>query len=390
MANDANRQPLSGITVVDLTRVLAGPYCTMLLADLGARVIKIEDPNGGDDARGIGPFVDGESVYFASINRNKQSIAINMKDTEGKALFERFLSQADVLVENFRPGVMDRLGYSWEQLRSRYPTLIYTSISGFGQTGPQRLRPAYDMVVQAMGGVMSVTGEPGGRPMRVGISIGDLAAGLYATIGIQAALLKRTQTGQGDRVDISMLDCQVALLENPIARYAATGQVPQSLGNRHASITPFDTFKTADGFITLAVGNDALFKRFCDAIERPALAQDARFSTLAARNQNHAVLKDYLEKRLVDGTNEHWAQLFEASGIPHGTLNTVADLFDSEQVQAREMLVPLEIGRAKTIKVAGNPIKLESERETRLKSKVPGLDEHRELLLAEFSEFRNT
>lgn len=390
MGIDANPQPLSGITVVDLTRVLAGPYCTMLLADLGARVIKIEDPNGGDDARGIGPFVDGESVYFASINRNKQSIAVNMKDVEGKARFERFLSVADVLVENFRPGVMDRLGYSWEQLRLKYPRLIYTSISGFGQTGPQRLRPAYDMVVQAMGGVMSVTGEPGGRPTRVGVSIGDLAAGLYATIGIQAALLKRAQTGQGDRVDISMLDCQVALMENPIARYAATGELPQSLGNRHASITPFDTFKTADGFITLAVGTDALFKKFCDAIERPALAQDERFSTLVARNQNHAALKQILDERLVHGTNQHWVQLFEACGIPHGTLNTVADLFDSAQVQARQMLVPMKIGQGKTIKIAGNPIKLESEKETGLKSTVPKLDEHRDLLLSEFAEFRNT
>jgi CoA:oxalate CoA-transferase len=382
--NQSHSLPLAGITVVDLTRVLSGPYCTMMLADLGARVIKIENPDGGDDSRHVGPFIDGESAYFASINRNKESIALDLKRAEDKRLLDAMLEKADVLVENFRAGVMEKLGYTWDALHAKYPRLIYASISGFGQTGPYRNRPAYDMVVQAMGGLMSVTGELGGSPSRVGVSIGDIGAGLYATIGIQSALLKRMHTGTGERVDISMLDCQVALLENPIARFSATGQVPQPLGTRHPSITPFDMFTTRDGFIVVAVGNDTLFRQLCEALDRPEWAQDARFTTVKARNDNHIALKACLDQRLSEATTSEWATVLEAAGIPHGPLNTVPELIDNPHVQARDMLLDVEIGDGKSLRIAGNPIKL--GRATRLENvrNPPKLDQHRDRLLSEF------
>lgn len=376
--------PLHGITVVDLTRVLAGPYCTMMLADLGARVIKIENPDRGDDSRQVGPFVDGESAYFASVNRNKSSIALDLKDAADRAVLERMLESADVLVENFRAGVMDKLGYTWETLRARFPRLVYASISGFGQTGPYRNRPAYDMVVQAMGGLMSVTGEPGGNPARVGVSIGDIGAGLYATIGIQAALLRRATTGVGERVDISMLDCQVALLENPIARFSATGNVPAPLGTRHPSITPFDMFATQDGFVVIAVGNDALFQRLCDALGRPEWIDDPRFVSVPARNEHHVELKACLEERLRAATTAEWEAVLEAAGVPHGPLNGVPQIMKNAHVSARHMLVDVEIGAEKTLRVSGNPIKIGDDWHTRTVNRAPRLDEDRHALLREF------
>lgn len=249
--------PLAGITVVDLTRVLAGPACTQMLADLGARVIKVEQPGCGDDARAIGPFVEGVSAYFMSMNRNKESIALDLKGAQDRAIFERLLDSADILAENFRPGTLEKLGYSWEALRARYPRLIFASISGFGQTGPYHRQPAYDMVVQAMSGMMSVTGHGADAPCRVGVSIGDLAAGLYSVIGIQSALMRRLHTQRGERLDVSMLDCQVALLENAVARLEATGSVPNSIGTRHPSMAPFDAYTAQDGRFVIAVGNDS-------------------------------------------------------------------------------------------------------------------------------------
>ena len=381
MNSASSTKPLSGITVLDLTRVLSGPYCTMMLADLGARVIKVEDPAGGDDSRHVGPFVDGESVYFASVNRNKESVALDLKSSEGGAALDQLLSQADVLVENFRPGVMDRLGYGWEEVHARHPALVYASISGFGQTGPHRSRPAYDMVVQAMGGIMSVTGTPGGPPARVGVSIGDIGAGLYATIGIQAALMRRLMHGVGDRIDISMLDCQLAFLENPIARYSATGVVPEALGTRHSSITPFDVFKASNGFIVLAAGNDGLFQKLCKALGRAELSADPRYALLADRNTHHESLKLSLDELLQKHTNAEWAEIFEAAGVPHGTLNTVADIFASPQVRAREMLVPMKIGEAREIEVAGNPIRFGSFSMSASLGRAPRLDEHRAVVL---------
>ncbi|MFS8980604.1 CaiB/BaiF CoA-transferase family protein [Cupriavidus necator] len=384
MTTATGQLPLAGMTVVDLTRVLAGPYCTMMLADLGARVIKIENPAGGDDSRQVGPFVDGESAYFASINRNKESIALDLKNPEDRKVLDRMLAQADVLVENFRAGVMEKLGYTWEDLHARFPRLVYASISGFGQTGPYRARPAYDMVVQAMGGLMSVTGEAGGNPARVGVSIGDIGAGLYATIGIQSALLKRVHTGLGERVDISMLDCQVALLENPIARYSATGGVPKPLGTRHPSITPFDMFATRDGFIVIAVGNDALFAKLCDALGRSEWAQQERFATVPARNEHHVALKACLEARLADATTAEWEAVLEAAGVPHGPMNSVPQLLSNPHVQARGMILDIGIGDGKALQVAGNPVKIGSVDALAGVRNPPVLDQDRERLLAEF------
>lgn len=384
MKKEGGERPLDGITVVDLTRVLSGPYCTMMLADLGARVIKIENPEGGDDSRHVGPFIDGESAYFASINRNKESIALDLKNLEDRKVLDRMLDSADVLVENFRPGVMEKLGYTWEALHAQYPSLVYASISGFGQTGPYRNRPAYDMVVQAMGGLMSVTGEVDGNPARVGISIGDIGAGLYATIGIQSAILKRTRTGLGERVDISMLDCQVALLENPIARYSATGAIPKPLGTRHPTITPFDLFETKDGFIVIAIGNDNLFLKLCNAISHTEWAHEARFSTVRARNKNHVALKVCLEACLADATTAEWEAIFNSEGVPHGPLNSVPQLMQDPQVEARGMLIDIGIGQGKPLRVAGNPINVGTVHALTNVRNAPSLDQDRERLLAEF------
>jgi len=278
--------PLSGITIVDLTRVLAGPYCTMVLADLGARVIKIEAPDGGDDSRGYGPFVNDKSAYFMAMNRGKESIALDLKTDADRKVFERLLEQADVLVENFRPGAMERLGYGWEALHAHHPRLIYAAASGFGHTGPYAPKPAYDMVVQGMGGIMSITGHPGGPPTRVGASIGDITAGLFTAIGIASALHHRHTSGEGMKIDVAMLDCQVAILENALSRYFLTGRSPQPLGARHPSIAPFAAFATADGHIIIAAGTDALFGKLCVALGRPALARDGRFLRNDARAEN--------------------------------------------------------------------------------------------------------
>ncbi|EHP44620.1 L-carnitine dehydratase/bile acid-inducible protein F [Cupriavidus basilensis OR16] len=378
--------PLAGFTVVDLTRVLAGPYCTMMLADLGARVIKIENPEGGDDSRHVGPFIDGESAYFASVNRNKESIALDLKSPRDREVLAAMIAGADVLVENFRAGVMEKLGLTWEALHTANPRLVYASISGFGQTGPYRDRPAYDMVVQAMGGLMSVTGETGGAPVRVGVSIGDLGAGLYAAIGIQSALLKRSRTGLGERVDIGMLDCQVALLENAIARHSATGAVPAPLGTRHPSITPFDMFKTADGFIVIAAGNDTLFQKLCAALGQPELAADRGFATVVARNQHHAELKTCMEARLADADSATWSATLERAGVPHGPLQSVADIVQDPHVRARGMLLQASIGEDRPITLAGNPIKIGNQSGAGGFKRSPRLDEHRDRLLEEFGQ----
>lgn len=389
MNRNAANLPLAGFTVVDLTRVLAGPYCTMMLADLGARVIKIENPAGGDDSRHVGPFVDGESAYFASVNRNKESIALDLKSPRDREVLAAMIAGADVLVENFRAGVMEKLGFTWEALHAANPRLVYASISGFGQTGPYRDRPAYDMVVQAMGGLMSVTGQTGGDPVRVGVSIGDLGAGLYAAIGIQSALLKRSRTGLGERVDIGMLDCQVALLENAIARHSATGAVPSPLGTRHPSITPFDMFKTADGFIVIAAGNDTLFQKLCAALGLPELAADPRFATVVARNQHHAELKTCMEARLADADSATWSATLEGAGVPHGPLQNVADIVQDPHVQARGMLLQASIGEDRPITLAGNPIKIGNPAGASGFRRSPRLDEHRAQLLEEFGQHAN-
>ncbi len=375
--------PLHGITVIDLTRVLAGPYCTMMLHDLGARVIKVEQPDTGDDAREIGPFLGPLSGYFASINRGKESIALNLRHDGDREVFEALLGSADVLIENFRPGVMERLGYSWALLKERHPGLIYAAVSGFGQNGPYSSRPAYDLVVQAMGGVMSLTGHPGGEPTRVGTSIGDITAALFTTIGITSALHHRARTGEGGMIDVAMLDCQIAILENAIVRHATTGEVPGPLGTRHPSIVPFDAFKTRDGHIVIAAGNDDLFVTLCDVLGLAFLATDNRFATNAMRAQHVDILQKEIENVLTARPTDHWLAILQNAGVPCGSINTVADVMADPHVASRNMIVTAEDARAGSIRMSGNPIKFSAFEDPRQRGSVPGLDEHREPILRE-------
>ena len=371
--------PLQGTLVLDLSRVLAGPYCSMVLADLGARVIKLEAPDGGDDARAIGPFVDDRSAYFGSLNRGKQSLALDLKDAADRELLERLLSRADVLVENFRPGVMERLRLGWDSLHARHPRLVVASVSGFGQTGPYAARPAYDAIVQGMGGIMSLTGHPGGPPTRVGTSIGDIAAGLFAVIGIQAALFDRERSGEGRRVDVAMLDAQVAILENAIARYAATGEVPGPLGSRHPSIAPFQALATRDGFVIVAAGNDALFARLCQALGTPELAGDPRFASNELRVRHVEALVERLESLLRERDTRAWVEQLLEAGVPCGPIQDVAGLLDDPQVKARNMVVRDGAG----LPLAGNPIKLSGFVDPPGRARAPELDADREALRAE-------
>ena len=373
--------PLNDITVVDLTRVLAGPYCTMMLNDLGARVIKVERPGTGDDARDIGPFLGSLSGYFASINRGKESIALDLGNPPDRTVFEHLLASADVLVENFRPGVMERLGYPWAMLKERYPRLVYAAVSGFGQNGPYSERPAYDLVVQAMGGVMSLTGQPGGEPMRVGTSIGDIAAALFTTIGITSALHHRARTGEGTMIDVAMLDCQIAMLENAIVRHATTGEIPGPLGTRHPSIAPFDAFRTGNGQIVIAAGNDDLFRKLCDAVGLGHLAVDSRFTTNASRAEHVDALKEELEAMLVKRPADHWLALLQGVGVPCGSINTVADVMADPHVASRNMIVTADDTHAGDIRMSGNPIKFSAFEDSARRDSVPRLDEHRQSIL---------
>ena len=375
--------PLNGIVVVDLTRILAGPFCTMVLADLGARVIKVEVPGPGDDARQYGPFVNGKSAYFMSLNRSKESIALNLKEDADRRIFEALVAQADVLIENYRPGTMSKLGYDWETLHARYPRLIYAAASGFGQTGPYAQRPAYDVIVQAMGGVMSMTGHPDMPPARVGTSVGDITAGLFSTIGINAALYHRSATGEGMYLDVSMLDCQVAICENAVARYHATRKIPGPTGARNPSITPFESYATKDDFIVIAAGNNALFAKLVETLGRSELADDPRFDSNTTRTANADVLKEEMEKALKSRSRDEWIRVFDGAGIPCGPINNVRDVVEDSQVKHRNMIVAAEDAIAGTVHMSGNPIKTSAFPDPDSRAPSPELDEHREVLLAE-------
>jgi CoA:oxalate CoA-transferase len=370
--------PLADLLVVDLTRVLAGPFCTLLLADLGARVIKIERPGRGDDARAIGPFLAGRSAYFMSLNRGKESVALDLREAADRALFEALLARADVLVENFRAGVMERLGYGWESLHARHPRLVYAAVSGFGHSGPEAERPAYDMIVQALGGIMSLTGQPGSPPTRVGTSIGDIAGGLFAAVGIGAALHHRARTGEGTKVDVAMLDAQVGILENAIARFTATGEVPGPIGSRHPSIAPFQAFASADGHLVIAAGNDRLFGSLCEAIDRPGLAADERFVSNEARAHEAA-----LEEALRSRPTAQWLQRLAAAGIPCAPIQDVAQVLAHPQVAARNMLIHAVDPVAGSVQMAGNPVKLAGFPDPSERPPAPELDEARERLRRE-------
>lgn len=373
---------LENLVVLDLTRVLAGPYAAMMMADFGANIIKIEAPKVGDDSRAFGPFVGKESVYFMSLNRGKRSMTLNLKEPEARELFKEMVKKADVVLENYRPGTMEKFGLGYDELKKINPKLIYTACSGFGHTGPYSQKPAYDVIVQGMGGVMSITGQEGGEPTRVGASIGDITAGLFATIGTVTALYHREITGVGQKVDVAMLDCQVAILENAIARYLSSGIVPKPIGNRHPSITPFEAFKAEDGYVIIAVGNDKLWATFCNLIGKPELITDERFLSNAKRTENQKALKAILDTVFPGKTVSAWIEILEAAGIPAGPINTVDRIINDIQIKERNMIVETDHPVAGKVKMAGVPIKL-SETPGSVEKAAPLLGQHTEEILQE-------
>ena len=367
--------PLDGIKVLDLTRVLAGPYATMLLGDLGAEVIKIEQPGTGDESRNFGPFKNGFSLYFMSVNRGKRSVTLNLKTERGQAIFKQLLKQTDILVENFRPGTMKNLGLDYETLKADHPSLIYAACSGFGQTGPYAQQGAYDMIIQGMGGIISITGEPEGPPVRVGTSISDITAALFTTIGILSALHHRNQTGKGQFVDVAMLDSLVAVLENAVVRYFATGEAPKPLGARHPAITPFEAFASADGYVIIALGNDVLWSKFCEHVDRKELISDERFQTNADRTENHSELFPILSEIMSQRTTDDWIDALGNIGVPCGPINTMDKVVSHPQVQAREMITRVAHQITGEVEVPGVPIKL-SETPGNVDAPAPSLGEH--------------
>ena len=367
--------PLAGIRVLDLTRILAGPYATMILRDLGAEVIKIEQPGTGDEARDFGPFKNDFSLYFMSVNRGKKSVTLNLKSPRGKELFLELVKGSDVLVENFRPGTMEKLGLDYESLKKHHPSLLYAACSGFGQTGPYAMRGAYDMIIQGMGGIISITGEPDRPPVRVGTSIGDITSALFTAIGILSALRHRDQTGEGQLIDVGMLDCQVAILENAMVRYFSTGDIPRPLGRRHPAITPFEVFESADGYVVIAIGNNELWRKFCEHVGRSELIDDERFHTNALRTENHESLFPILAKIMCHRTTDAWVEALEAIGVPCGPVNTVDKVANDPQVLARDMIAEVEHDTTGTVQIPGIPIKL-SETPGQIDAPAPNLGEH--------------
>lgn len=376
------KSSLEGLKVLDLSRVLAGPYCTMLLADLGATIIKVEQPGSGDDSRAFAPFIGKESAYFMSLNRGKKSICLNLKHEKDREVFWELVKTCDILVENYRPGTMEKLGLGYEELKKANPRIIYAAISGFGHTGPYSQYPAYDMIVQAMGGVMSITGEQGRPPVRVGTSIGDITAALFGTVGILTALNVRHVTGEGQKVDISMLDSQVAILENAITRYETSGQVPVPIGTRHPSIAPFQAFSTRDYYVIVAVGNDSLWEKFCRVLDIEHLLIDPRFITNKDRIGHVDELEKIINKITVTKTTEEWLGIIKEAGIPAAAINTIDRVVADPQVLARNMLVELEHPVAGKMRVPGNPIKL-SQTPPAIEEPAPLLGQHTKWVLKE-------
>jgi crotonobetainyl-CoA:carnitine CoA-transferase CaiB-like acyl-CoA transferase len=352
--------PLKGLRVLDLTRVLAGPTCTQMLGDLGAEIIKIEKPGSGDDTRGFAPpfWPDTkESAYFLGVNRNKRSVTLDIAKPEGQAVIHRLLEHCDILVENFKVGALGKYGLGWADLRGKYPRLIYCSITGFGQTGPYAPRPGYDSLIQGMGGVMSLTGEPDGLPQKVGVPVADLFAGLYGCIGILAAVNHRVATGEGQQVDIGMLDTHVAWLANQGMNYLATKQNPDRLGNQHPNIVPYQVFPTADGYMVLSIGNDPTWERFCRSFGQEHLLADERFATNASRVGNRQFVTDTLTPLMRTRRTTEWVEALEALKIGCGPINTLEQVFADPHVQAREMVVEMQHPTG-PIEVIANPVKL--------------------------------
>lgn len=351
--------PLEDIKILDLSRVLAGPFCSMILGDFGAEVIKIENPDGGDDTRAWGPpFVEGESAYFLSVNRNKKSITVNLKTEEGKKFIWDLVKKSDVFLENFRPGTLDKLGFSYDAVSKTNPKIIYASISGYGQTGPEKMRPGYDLVAQGMSGLMDITGSPDGPPTKLGTSIADLVAGLYCAIGILLALQARNKTGKGQRVDVSLLDGQISLLTYQAGIYFATGKAPKRKGNQHPTICPYETFHAKDGYLNIAVGSEKLWAELCAVIGKPELKDAPQFATNKDRVEHRDELFPILDKMIGKKPMSHWLELFDKAGIPAGAILSIDKVFEHPQVLAREMITEVVHKKIGKMKITGIPIKL--------------------------------
>lgn len=367
---------LQGLRVLDLTRVLAGPYCTMILADLGADVVKIERPGDGDEARQFGPFLpSGASAYFAGLNRGKSSITLDLKQPTDRDTFLALIRRADVLVENFRPGVLEGLNCDADRLRELNPGLIFASASGFGQTGPQHDQPAYDAIIQAMSGLMSVTGHTADAPARVGASVSDIIAGLFTTIGVLAALQRRQRTGRGTTLDMAMLDCTVAVLENAVTRYDVTRQIPQPLGTRHPSITPFQAFPTLDGSIMIAVGNNRLWKQLCQVLELPELSEDQRFSTNEDRTKHQTQLERHISDRTSTRTTQDWLNLLRQAAIPAGPIQSIADVMQDQQLISRDMFHRMQTAENESFLTSGSPFHIDGKT-LEISKQAPKLNQH--------------
>jgi formyl-CoA transferase len=375
-------QPLQGIRVLDLSRVLAGPYCTMVLGDLGADVIKVEPPEG-DETRGWGPpFAEGESAYYLCVNRNKRGIVINLKTDEGKKILRELALRSDVLVENFRPGTLNKFGLDFETLHELNPKLIYCSITGFGQTGSMKDKPGYDFMIQALGGLMSITGEPEGEPMKTGVAVVDLFAGQNAIIAILAALQARTLTGRGQHLDISLFDSQLGWLANVASNYLISGELPKRHGNAHANIVPYQSFQASDGWFAIAVGNDRQFARLCEMLGKPEFAMDEKFATNSARVQNRDELIPLLKSIFITRTVNEWLADLEKAEIPCGPIQNFEQVFSMPTVDEREMLVKMDHPTIGELPLVGSPLKM-SDTPVEYRLPPPLMGEHTETILNE-------
>ena len=374
---------LEGVKVLDLTQIMAGPYCTMMLADMGADVVKVEKPNGGDDTRRMGPpFIEGESAAFLGINRNKRSIVIDLRSDSGRELAQRMARESDVLVQNFRPGSLDRMGLGYEQVREINPAIVYCTISGFGATGPYAQRGGFDLVTQGMSGLMSVTGHAGGPPVKVGVPLCDLNAGMFGAIGILTAYINRLRTGQGQHVDTSLLEGGIAYTFWESAMFFATGDVPEPKGSAHRLTAPYQAFETSDGYVNIGAANQANWERLCAAIGRDELVSDPRFVEPRDRMDNIDALVSTLETTFAKHTSDHWLKTLEAAGVPAGPINDLAEVYADPHVQAREMMVETDHPVAGRVKNIGIPIKL-SETPGQFQRPAPGLGQHTDEVLTE-------
>ncbi len=376
-------RPLESILILDLSRALAGPYCSMMLADMGAEIIKIEMPGRGDDSRSWGPpFVEGESAYFMSVNRNKKSITLNLKNEKSKEIIEKLIKKADIIIENFRPGTMDKLGLSYENVAELNPEIIYASISGFGQDGPYRLLPGFDQVIQGMGGLMSVTGEPGGPPIKVGVAVADIAGGMFAAYGIMIALFNRQRTGKGQMIDVSLLDSQVAWLTYRAGSFFASGKIPQPLGSGHPNIVPYQAFKANDTYVNIAAGNDQLWQKFCSAVGLEDIVENPKFATNAKRVENRNELVNIISNIVSSKNAQEWLDILTKAGVPCGPIYTLDEIFTDPQVLHRNMVKDLDHIKAGKIKVTGVPVKL-SATPGEILTAPPVLGQHTKEILLE-------